>query len=174
MTLRTLLAAVTLGASALTAMAAGIAVGKKLEVTVDANKVAEETTVLWAKYGGWCAIKDWHPAVASCEETAEGDVKFRTLTLKDGGKIKEKLVDSGTTSYRYEIIESPFPVQNYTAQFAITPDDDDLNEINFSWAATFDAKDKPDDEAKKVITGVIEAGIASLKTLTGGAKPDAK
>ena len=27
----------------------------------------------------------------SCEETKEGEVTFRTLTLKDGGKIKEKL-----------------------------------------------------------------------------------
>ena len=46
---------------------------------------------VWAVAGAFCAIKEWHPAVAKCEETKEGDVTFRTLTLKDGGKIKEKL-----------------------------------------------------------------------------------
>ena len=42
---------------------------------------------IWAIVGEFCAIKDWHPAVAKCEETKEGDVTFRTLMLKDGGKI---------------------------------------------------------------------------------------
>lgn len=174
MIIRTLLTGAVLGAAASAALAAGIAIGKKLEIKVNPDKIAEETTALWAKYGGWCAIKDWHPAVANCEESAEGDVKFRTLTLKDGGKIKEKLVDTGTTSYRYEIVESPLPVKNYTAQLAVTPDDDDLDEVNISWAATFDAEGKPDDEARKIIVGIFEDGIASLKTLTGGDKPEAK
>ncbi len=70
--------------------AASLAVGKKLELKVNPKKMSEERTRLWAKFGGWCAIKDWHPAIASCEESTEGDAKIRVLTLKDGGKIKEK------------------------------------------------------------------------------------
>lgn len=171
-TLRTVFAGIFAGGIISAALAAGIAVGQKLEINVNPDKIAEETTALWAKYGGWCAIKDWHPAVANCEESAEGDIKFRTLTLKDGGIIKEKLVDSGTTSYRYEIIESPLPVKNYTAQFAVTPDDDDLDEVNIVWAATFDAADgKEDDEARKVITGIFKDGIASLKEKTTAGAP---
>ena len=46
---------------------------------------------VWQVVGAFCAIEKWHPAVAKCEETKEGDVTFRTLTLKNGGKIKEKL-----------------------------------------------------------------------------------
>ncbi len=48
------------------ANAASIAVGKKLELKVDAKKMDEERTRLWTKFGGWCALKDWHPAVANC------------------------------------------------------------------------------------------------------------
>jgi hypothetical protein len=151
------------------AYAASLAVGKKLELKVDAKKMNEERTRLWAKFGGWCGIKDWHPAIASCEEVTEGDAKFRILTLKDGGKIKEKLLDEKPNFYRYEIVESPLPVKNYQAQFALTPDDDDEDEINFAWSAVFDANGKPDAEAKGVIEGIFKAGLDNIKA-TAGAK----
>ncbi len=156
-------------AGASLAQAASLAVGKKLELKVDPAKMKDEQTRLWTKFGGWCAIKDWHPAVASCEETTEGDTKFRILTLKDGGKIKEKLLDEKPNFYRYEIIESPLPVKNYQAQFALTPDDDDQDEINFAWSAVFDANGKSDKEAQDVITGIFKAGLDNIKA-TAGAK----
>ena len=61
--------------------------------------------------------------VADCQETKEGDATFRTLTLKDGGKIKEKLLESDDTSYSYEIIESPLPVKNYKAKLSVEADE---------------------------------------------------
>ncbi len=159
-------AAAVVSASVL-AMAAGLAVGRKAEINVDPAKMAEEKAALWAKFGGWCAIKDWHPAVENCEESKEGEKTFRTLTLKDGAKIKELLLESKPDIYRYEIIESPLPVKNYQAQFALTPDDDDEDEINFAWSAVFDANGKPDKEARDVIDGIFKAGLDNIKTLTG-------
>lgn len=149
------------------ANAASIAVGKKLELKVDAKKMDEERTRLWTKFGGWCALKDWHPAVANCEESTEGDAKIRVLTLKDGGKIKEKLLDEKPNFYRYEILESPLPVKNYQAQFALTPDDDDEDEINFAWSATFDANGKTNKEAHDVIDGIFTAGLDNIKATAG-------
>jgi Polyketide cyclase / dehydrase and lipid transport len=148
--------------------AASLAVGKKLELKVNPKKMNEERKRLWEKFGGWCALRDWHPAVASCEESTEGDTKFRVITLKDGGKIKEKLLDVKPNFYRYEILESPFPVKNYQAQFALTPDDDDEDEINFAWSAVFDPADgKTDKEARDAITGVFKAGLDNIKALAG-------
>lgn len=159
-----MLAAGGIAAGAVSASAASLVSAKKLEINVDESKTEAERKALWEKVGGWCAIKDWHPAIAACEESKEGDVTFRTLTLKDGGKIKEKLVDTGATSYRYEIIESPLPVKNYEAQFSVTPDDDDLDEINVSWSATYDPADGKDDkEARKTIDGIFKDGIESIK-----------
>lgn len=153
------------------AQAASLAVGKKLELKVDPKKMDAERTRLWTEFGGWCAIKDWHPAVASCEESAEGDAKFRVLTLKDGGKIKEKLLDVKPNFYRYEIVESPLPVKNYQAQFALTPDDDDEDEINFAWSAVFDPADgKTDKEAHDVIDGIFKAGLDNIKAIAGTKK----
>jgi hypothetical protein len=149
------------------AHAASVAVGKKLELKVDPTKMKDERTRLWAQFGGWCSIKDWHPAVASCEEVAEGGAKFRILTLKNGGKIKEKLLDEKPNFYRYEIVESPLPVKNYQAQFALTPDDDDEDEINFAWSAVFDANGGTDKEAKDVIDGIFNAGLDNIKATAG-------
>lgn len=151
--------------------AASLAVGKKAEINVDAKKMDEERTSLWKKFGGWCSIKDWHPAIANCEQSKEGDAQFRTLTLKDGGTIKERLVEQKDFFYKYVIVESPLPVKNYEAQFALTPDDDDEDEINFAWSAVFDAEGKPDKEARGTIDGIFKTGLDNIKTMTaGGAK----
>lgn len=155
------------------AQAASLTSGKKLEVDVDPDKVAEETAALWDRFGGWCAIVEWHPAVKECAESKDGDDVYRTLTLQDGATIKEKLVDTSNVSYRYEIIESPLPVKNYQAQFSIVPDDDDLDEVNVVWAATYDAADgKEDKEARKTIDGIFMDGIANIEKMIGGKDDD--
>lgn len=168
-----MLAAGGLAAGAVSASAASLVSAKKLEINVDESKTEAERKALWEKVGGWCAIKDWHPSVANCEESKEGEDTYRTLTLKDGGKIKEKLVDTGATSYRYVITESPLPVKNYEAQFSVTPDDDDLDEINVGWSATYDPADGKDDkEARKTIDGIFKDGIESIKAKYAPAKAD--
>jgi len=165
---------VALAALAVPAEAAKLAVGTKVEVNVNAKKMAEEKAALWKKFGGWCSIAEWHPAIAKCEESKEGATEFRTLTLKDGGaKIKEKLLERKEFLYKYEIIESPLPVKNYQAQFALTPDDDDDDEVNFAWSAVFDPADgKSDKEARSTMDGILKAGADNIKKLTK--KPGAK
>ena len=163
----------TLAALCGTAEAGSVAVGKKLEIDVGADKMTAEQARLWKKYGGWCAIAEWHPAIAKCEESKEGDTQFRTLTLKDGGgKINEKLLENVAGRYKYEIIESPLPVKNYQAQFALTPDDDDIDEVIFAWSATFDPEGKTDKEARAVIDGIFTAGLDSIKKLEPGEQDD--
>ena len=112
----------------------------------------------------FCSIKDWHPAIADCTESKEGSATYRVLTLKDnGGTIKEKLDGSDDTSYTYEILESPLPVENYSAKFWVEPDERDPNRTVIHWDATFDAKGKSDDEAKKIVGDVFLAGLKSIK-----------
>ena len=152
--------------------AASLVSAKKLEIDVDEKKVEVERVALWEKVGGWCAIAEWHPAIAKCEESKDGETELRTLTLKDGGVIKEKLLERGTTSYKYEILESPLPVKNYTAMFSVTPDDDDLDEINVLWSATYDASGKDDKEARKTIDGIFKDGMESIKSKYGNDKKD--
>lgn len=167
------LAAAVLLQTGTIAEAGSLAVGKKAEINVDPKAMDAERARLWKQFGGWCAISEWHPAVAKCEESKEGADTFRTLTLKDGGKIKEKLLESVDNRYKYAIIESPLPVKNYEAQFALTPDDDDEDEINFAWSAVFDPADGKDPkDSRGVIDGIFKAGMENIKTLANPGKKD--
>ena len=125
-------------------------------------KVTGTNTDIWAKIGGFCAIKDWHPALAGCEESKEGDVTFRTLTLKDGGKIKEKLTGTTETGYTYQIVDGPLPVKDYSASFSACADSDEPGKAIVVWSASFAAKDKPDSEARGVIEGIFKDGLKSI------------
>lgn len=135
-----------------------------------AVEVKQETEVkaapakVWKKIGAWCAIKDWHPAIASCQASKQGKDTFRLLTLKDGGKIREKLTATGKWTYSYTIEESPLPVKGYAAKLAVKADSDgDKDECDVEWEAKFDANGKTDAEAKAVIEGIFKAGLDSIK-----------
>lgn len=135
-----------------------VEVKQRVEIEGDMDEV-------WAKFGGWCAISQWHPAVAKCEEAKDGAITRRTLILKDGGVIKETMTQSGKHTYSYVIDESPLPVANYSATLSAAPDDDDEEEVNIVWTATFDAKGAKDEEAAKVIQGIFKAGLDSIKKM---------
>jgi hypothetical protein len=122
---------------ALAALFAFSAVAEAVEVK-KRREAPGTPAAIWEVVGDFCAIKNWHPAVAQCDEITEGDDVFRILTLKDGGKIKELLTEKGDTSYSYEIIESPLPVRNYKATLKIG-EDDEPERIEILWTAEFDA-----------------------------------
>ena len=118
---------------------------------------------VWEMAGGFCAIKTWHPAVAECAETKDGDVTFRMLTLKDGGKIKEKLTGTEDLAYSYEIVESPLPIKDYKSKLWVE-EDDEPDRIVIYWQSDFDAADgTSDEEAEKIIKGILGDGVKGIK-----------
>jgi Polyketide cyclase / dehydrase and lipid transport len=154
--------------------------GLSLAATVEAAEVRQVMEVkaapaaVWAKIGAWCAIKDWHPAIANCEASKKGGDSIRTLTLKDGGgKITEKLTKTAKNSYSYAITDGPLPVKNYTATLTAKPDS--LGTTDLVWTAKFEpAKGKTDAEASTVINGIFEAGLKSIKDMKFDAAAPAK
>jgi polyketide cyclase/dehydrase/lipid transport protein len=148
----------------ITSLALLIGSGSAYAITVEKKRDAPgDPAEVWAVIGDFCAIKDWHPVVEQCEETKEGDVTFRTLTLKDGGKIKEKLTGTKETSYSYEIVESPLPVKNYKATLSVEEDEDTPERSEVHWEANFDAQGASEDDAKKTIADIFEAGVKGIK-----------
>jgi Polyketide cyclase / dehydrase and lipid transport len=148
--------------AALTALLLATSFAQALEVQKKINAPALPPKV-WEVAGDFCSIKDWHPLVADCKETEEGGATFRTLTLKDGGSIKEKLLDSDDTSYSYEIVESPLPVKNYKAKLWIEEDERNPERTTIHWDATFDANGASDDDATKKVADIFYAGLKGIK-----------
>ena len=129
-----------------------IEVNKSIEVTASLEKV-------WASVGDFCAIQAWHPAVAKCEAYDDHGTFYRTLTLGDGGVISEKHAGEEANSYSYFIKKSPLPVKAYKASFKAEANGD---KTIINWSARFRAKDASNDEAKSVIEGIFDAGLASI------------
>ena len=144
-----------------------LAIGTASAQALEARRRSEvpgNPQTIWAFAGDFCSIKDWHPLVADCKETQEGNDTFRTLTLKDGGTIKEKLTDKDDLSYSYEIVESPLPVKNYKAKFWVEPDDEPERTAIY-WEAEFDANGASDDEATKKVLDILVAGMKGIKKI---------
>jgi Polyketide cyclase / dehydrase and lipid transport len=149
---------------AFAAFALVLASGSAYAVEVNKHIAAPgQMPAVWEIASDFCSIKDWHPSIADCKESEDGGQTFRTLTLKDGGVIKERLIESDDTSYSYEIVESPLPVKNYTAKLWVEPDTRDPSRTIVHWDATFDANGVSDDEARKTISDIFTAGIKGIK-----------
>jgi Polyketide cyclase / dehydrase and lipid transport len=130
---------------------------------VDSNyKVTSQlpADVVWGKVGNFCGIEYWHPAVAKCE-LSHGK-KIRTLSLKGGGTIVERLLkwDKKGMSYTYAIVSSPLPVTNYVSTISVVADG---NGSDVMWTGKYKAKKGTSDaDAQKVIDGIYKAGVDSL------------
>ena len=158
---KTIVAALVCGVAATLASvafaASGVVVAKSVEIK------GKTPAQVMEKFGAFCAIGQWHPALAKCEESKEGNDQFRTLHLKDGGAIKEKLTKTGEEGYSYKIVGGPLPVKDYMATFSIKKDDDGDDDTKVSWVASFQAAPgKTEAEAKAVMEGIFDAGLKSL------------
>ena len=134
----------------------------------------------------WAMVKDfgnmhaWHPAIASTKLEKKGDETHRTLTLKSGGDINEKLrsVDDKDMKLKYEITGGVAPVADYNAVMTVTAGPA-AGESTVTWVGRFYRTYKlnppipagqDDETALKFVTGVFDGGLANLKKVLEGSK----
>jgi hypothetical protein len=132
-------------------------------LAVESNYKATSTSsaeTVWGKVGDFCGIANWHPAVAKCE-LSHGK-KIRTLSLKGGGTIVERLLkwDKKGMSYTYTIVSSPLPVTSYVSTLKVVPDGTGSDVV---WTGKYKAKKGTSDaDAQKTIDGIYKAGADAL------------
>lgn len=111
---------------------------------------------VWAKVRDFNGLPQWHPRFSRSH--IEDDLLsdqigcIRNFDIADGGgTIREQLLELSDigTSFRYRILDSPLPVENYVAQLTLYPVTADNTTVGV-WTAEFDVTN--DDEA-----GVIDA-----------------
>jgi hypothetical protein len=128
---------------------------------------------VWAMVRNFNALPNWTPFVVESriEQNMPPDQVgcIRNFRLKDGGKIRERLLalSDYDMSCTYSILESPMGVENYIATLALTPITD-RNATFASWKAEFDcAEERENDLIKSIGQGVFQAAFTSLKTRFG-------
>ncbi len=119
---------------------------------------------VWNLIGGFNALPDWHPAVEKSELEEGGTI--RRLHLVGGGQIVERLQPSDDDAhvYAYSILESPLPVEGYTAEIRVRPDGDGCE---VEWSSSFEPAGASETDAMKAIQGIYEAGFDNLKKMFG-------
>ena len=148
---------VTVAAAAVALAFSGLSAGA-VESTYKATSIATPDAA-WKKIGDFCGIATWHPAVEKCVLSDGG--KTRTLSLKGGGTIVEKLVsrDDNAHNYTYQIVSSPLPVSDYVSTIKVLPDGSGSSIV---WTGDYKAKGASEADAKKTIDGVYKAGVDAL------------
>jgi hypothetical protein len=88
----------------------------------------------------------------------------RTLVTKD---VKVSFVEIETWrndkehSYSYAFLSSPLPVTNYKSTIKVTAKGDGLSVV--TWTGTYTPDSGKEKDAMDALTGVYEAGLASIK-----------
>lgn len=142
-----------------------IRVKETIEINAPADKV-------WAIAGNFGDMS-WHPAIAKTEISSGKNNEAganRTLTLPDGGTIKEVLTsrdDAGMTM-KYDITESVLPLREYSATLQVQSSG---GKTTVLWKSMFKRKDpanppaagQDDKTAKETIVNIFKTGLENLK-----------
>jgi lambda repressor-like predicted transcriptional regulator len=150
------------------------------------QKVEKTITIKADQAKVWALVKDfgnmqkWHPAIATTKLEKKGADTFRTLTLKSGGTIYEKLrsVDDADMKLKYEIVESQLPFTDYNSTMTVTKGEA-AGETTVTWVGRFYRLYKlnppipagqDDKTASDAVTGIYDAGLANLKKVAESSK----
>lgn len=129
---------------------------------------------VWALVRDFNALPVWHPLIADSriEQRRSADQVgcIRAFTLKDGGRIRERLL--GLSDYDctcvYEILESPMPVTAYVATLRLAPITD-RDHAFAEWLADFAcAPEREAELVNQIQDGVFAAGLEALNRRYGG------
>jgi carbon monoxide dehydrogenase subunit G len=150
------------------------------------QKVEKSITIKAAPAKVWAIVKDfgnmqtWHPGIASDKLEKKGEETFRTLTLKAGGEIYEKLrtADDAAMKLKYEIVSGVAPVADYNSVMTVTAGPG-AGESTVTWVGRFYRTYKlnppipagqDDETAVKFVNDVYDAGLAGLKKAAENSK----
>lgn len=172
----------SLAVVALSAMAAcGSALAdppKPLNVT-ETIEIKAPVEKVWATIKDYDGLNKWHPGFAK-DEIVKGTNNtpgaVRALTIKDGPTFTEELLafSEKNHSYKYKIIESPLPLQDYVSTISLKEGKDGTTVV--TWVGNFKRKNPADNPpeaesdtgAVNLIKGVYQGGLKNLKTMLEG------
>ena len=143
---------------------------QKVTETVEINAPPDK---VWAVIGNFQDMS-WHPAVAKLEGQGGNDANAtRTLTLKSGGTIAEKLdgYDAAKLQYKYEFTDvdvKVLPVKNYSSTLDVKGEG---GKSTVEWKGAFyrgfmnnePPPELNEEAAIKAVKGVYRAGLDALK-----------
>lgn len=136
--------------------------------------IAAPAASVWSRIRDFNGLPSWTPFVADSriEQNLPSDKVgcIRNFTLKDGGRIREKLLalSDYDMSCTYSILESPMGVSDYIARLSLIPVTD--GNLTFAqWQADFEcAPERENALLDQIGNHVFAAAFRSLQNSFGG------
>jgi hypothetical protein len=138
----------------------------EVRVTEEIPVAAETVWALVRDFGG--ARKWLGDMVQKLELEGEGVGAIRTISLPGDMKLHEQLRahDDDAMSFTYAIVrESPLPVSDYVAKFALVRTGPERCRIE--WGSTFEPVGMAEADVEPMIRGIYTSGIAGLRKTLG-------
>ncbi|HEY2835981.1 MAG TPA: SRPBCC family protein [Rhizomicrobium sp.] len=126
-------------------------------------EVSGTPSAIWSKIGAFCAIKDWHPAIATCAEDGKTPAT-RTLVTKDGTATFVELQTANSEAkhlYGYTFVSSPLPVTHYQSILKVTAMGGGHSVV--TWSGEYKPDSGKEKDADAALSGIYEAGLEAIK-----------
>jgi len=132
---------------------------QKVNVSGNINAPADE---VWKRVANFGELDQFVEAVTNCTTEGTGVGSVRTLTMQDGGEVKEKLesLDNDNRVLTYSMVDSSMPIENYTGTIEVKRIDDEQSE--FIWSSEFETDEGAEDEMKEALEGLYTLGVEGL------------
>ncbi|MFI5635645.1 SRPBCC family protein [Streptomyces sp. NPDC051664] len=121
---------------------------KKQQYNVPAAEV-------WGLVGDFHTVETWMPGIA--DVVGDDAAQTRTISMHDGGKLVERLLEQGTRFHHYRFDDpGPVPVRDFTARLTVIESGPQQSAIE--WTASFEpAPGVSEEDAVAAIGGFYQA-----------------
>jgi hypothetical protein len=120
---------------------------------------------LWATIRKMTGMEDWYPGLIRESEVLDGTAAQprRNCVMRDGGTLKERILlrDDATRTFVYAIDSHPLPAKNVVGTIRV--DDMGNGRSHVTWSASLELDTKSASQVAAMVTGMYEAGLASLE-----------
>lgn len=122
-------------------------------------------STVWGLIGDFYSVESWMPGIAGT--VADTGLRTRTLTLHDGGRLVERLLDEGKRFHHYRFDDpGPLPVRDFSARITVVEEGPDRSAIE--WTASFEpVPGVPGDEAAAGVGAFYQACLDRVTGLLG-------
>lgn len=129
------------------------------------RNIAASSDDLWQTVRQMTGMQDWYPGLIRESEVLEEDSAEprRNCIMQDGGVLKERILlrDDATRTFVYAIDSHPLPAKNVVGTIRI--DEIGNGRSHVTWSANMALDPKSADQIAAMVTGMYEAGLASLE-----------
>jgi hypothetical protein len=118
---------------------------------------------VWAAISGIGGLDRWFPVIASCEVKGEGVGALRQMGLADGGRIVDRIeeVNHQERRFRYDRIESPFPVSQYLGTVLVGDFGPGKSEV--SWTVEVEVAEENRGALAEFLKTALSDGISGME-----------